>query len=182
MCGGPTTKDSAPPPDTGAPTNSHNKDSSSKELSNTPLPIQRHRLLRLGPDAHVERARAGRRRRVQGRRRTRRNGQKIAAEANQKADKANEISERALTVGSDQTVYHCRCAYDGDAGKVVVVNESPNKATDVTVVFRFQDVTLADARQDVVAGLGELALDAPLAADYLARDAAELRRAAAAEG
>lgn len=58
----------------------------------------------------------------------------------------------------------------------------PNKATDVTVVFRFQDVTLADARQDVVAGLGELALDAPLAADYLARDAAELRRAAAAEG
>ena len=107
---------------------------------------------------------------------------KIAAEANQKADKANEISERALAVGSDQTVYHCRCAYDGDAGKVVVVNESPNKATDVTVVFRFQDVTLADARQDVVAGLGELALDAPLAADYLARDAAELRRAAAAEG
>lgn len=52
----------------------------------------------------------------------------------------------------------------------------------MTVVFRFQDVTLADARQDVVAGLGELALDAPLAADYLARDAAELRRAAAAEG
>ena len=39
MCGGPTTKDSTPPPDTGAPTNSHNKDSSSKELSNTPLPI-----------------------------------------------------------------------------------------------------------------------------------------------
>ena len=98
----------------------------------------------------------------------------IAAEANQKADKANEISERALAVGSDQTVYHWRCAYDGDAGKVVVVNESPNKATDVTVVFRFQDVTLADARQDVVAGL-----DAPLVADYLARDAAELRRAAA---
>ena len=103
----------------------------------------------------------------------------IAAEANQKADKANEISERALAVGSDQTVYHWRCAYDGDAGKVVVVNESPNKATDVTVVFRFQDVTLADARQDVVAGFGELALDAPLVADYLARDAAELRRAAA---
>ena len=102
----------------------------------------------------------------------------IAAEANQKADKANEISERALAVGSDQTVYHWRCAYDGDAGKVVV-NESPNKATDVTVVFRFQDVTLADARQDVVAGFGELALDAPLVADYLARDAAELRRAAA---
>lgn len=95
----------------------------------------------------------------------------IAAEANQKADKANEISERALAVGSDQTVYHWRCAYDGDAGKVVVVNESPNKATDVTVVFRFQDVTLADARQDVVAGFGELALDAPLVADYLARDA-----------
>ena len=39
MCGGPTTKDSTPPSDTGAPTNSHNKDSSSKELSNTPLPI-----------------------------------------------------------------------------------------------------------------------------------------------
>ena len=103
----------------------------------------------------------------------------IAAEANQKADKANEISERALAVGSDQTVYHWRCAYDGDAGKVIVVNESPNKATDVTVVFRFQDVTLVDARQDVVAGFGELALDAPLVADYLARDAAELRRAAA---
>ncbi|MFQ7493754.1 MAG: hypothetical protein ACLRL4_09015 [Bifidobacterium bifidum] len=49
----------------------------------------------------------------------------------------------------------------------------------MTVVFRFQDVTLADARQDVVAGFGELALDAPLVADYLARDAAELRRAAA---
>lgn len=40
MCGGSTTKDSTPPSDTGAPTNSHNKDSSSKELSNTPLPIQ----------------------------------------------------------------------------------------------------------------------------------------------
>ena len=39
MCGGPTTKDSTPPPDTGAPTNSHNKDSSSKELPNTQLPI-----------------------------------------------------------------------------------------------------------------------------------------------
>ena len=39
MCGGPTTKDSTPPSDTGTPTNSHNKDSSSKELSNTPLPI-----------------------------------------------------------------------------------------------------------------------------------------------
>ena len=52
----------------------------------------------------------------------------------------------------------------------------------MTVVFRFQDVTLADARQDVVAGFGELALDAPPVADYLARDAAELRRAAAAEG
>lgn len=39
MCGGPTTKDSTPPSDTGAPTNSRNKDSFSKELSNTPLPI-----------------------------------------------------------------------------------------------------------------------------------------------
>ena len=43
MCGGSTTKDSTPPSDTGAPTNSHNKDSSSKELSNTPLPIQARR-------------------------------------------------------------------------------------------------------------------------------------------
>ena len=40
MCGGPTTKDSTPPSDTGAPTNSPNKDSSPKKPSNTPLPIQ----------------------------------------------------------------------------------------------------------------------------------------------
>ena len=39
MCGGPTTKDSTPPSDTGVRRNSPNRDSSSKNLSNTPLPI-----------------------------------------------------------------------------------------------------------------------------------------------
>jgi len=39
-CGGPTTSGSTPPPDTGARRNSPNKDSSSKKLSNTLLPIQ----------------------------------------------------------------------------------------------------------------------------------------------
>ena len=39
-CGGPTTSGSTPPPDAGARRNSPNKDSSSKKLSNTLLPIQ----------------------------------------------------------------------------------------------------------------------------------------------
>ena len=38
--GGPTTGDSTPPSDTGVRRNSPNRDSSSKDLSNTPLPIQ----------------------------------------------------------------------------------------------------------------------------------------------
>ena len=40
MCGGSTTKDSTPPSDTGVRRNSPNRDSSSKNLSNTPLPVQ----------------------------------------------------------------------------------------------------------------------------------------------
>lgn len=39
MCGGSTTKDSTPPSDTGVRRNSPNRDSSSKNLSNTPLPV-----------------------------------------------------------------------------------------------------------------------------------------------
>ena len=47
-CGGPTTSGSTPPSDTGARRNSPNKDSSSKKLSNTPLPIHKGAMRRTG--------------------------------------------------------------------------------------------------------------------------------------
>ena len=50
----PTTKDSTPPSDTGARRNSPNRDSSSKNLSNTPLPI--HPIARHGIHGHRARA------------------------------------------------------------------------------------------------------------------------------
>ena len=57
MCGGSTTKDSTPPSDTGVRRNSPNRDSSSKNLSNTPLPVHCPRS-RIPPRA--VRVRAGR--------------------------------------------------------------------------------------------------------------------------
>ena len=53
MCGGSTTKDSTPPSDTGVRRNSPNRDSSSKNLSNTPLPIHPRTCRTRGSDGYA---------------------------------------------------------------------------------------------------------------------------------
>lgn len=84
---------------------------------------------------------------------------RLAGKANEIAADANLISQRALAVTADQTVYKWRVEYDGETSTVFLVNDCPDMARDVSVFVRFEDQTVAQRHVDEVAPFGEVALE-----------------------
>lgn len=101
----------------------------------------------------------------------------LAADANQISADANNVARRALAVSEDQLIYEWRVWFDKDLGVVCVENHSAFVARDVTVLIRYKDVTVVDARFDEIAAFAQVSVSSGEIVEGLRKEEVDHRRA-----
>lgn len=100
----------------------------------------------------------------------------LAKKANEISADANAISQRALSVTADQTVYKWRVEFDGESSTVFLLNDCPHEASDVHVFVRHEDQTIMDRIVDKVPAFGEIPLKDELFTQKVVEDQRSIDR------
>ncbi|OIN63311.1 hypothetical protein BFS25_05835 [Bifidobacterium longum subsp. infantis] len=95
---------------------------------------------------------------------------RLAGKANEISADANAISQRALSVTADQTVYKWRVTFDGESSTVFLLNDCPHEASDVHVFVHHEDQTIMDRIVDEAPAFGEIPLKDELFTQKIVED------------
>ncbi|KWZ75462.1 hypothetical protein QP400_06425 [Winkia sp. UMB3158] len=104
---------------------------------------------RLAKDANIAATRANR----------------LAGEANQISSKANKIATRALATTQDVSHYSWAIQIDHDAGLLVLTNESPFSATNISITIRHEKDTIYQGGAGAIGPFGKVGLGTSLLVD-----------------